>query len=135
MPTWLIPIVVLGGLLVLLGVFAVLARVQGGRYLRPLLALLMKVPLFRRLIAKASRKALERENPELASAIQKIERAGGLHDPQRAQAALSRLTAGERRAYLDAVGEQMEQGQVPEPANRAQRRQMQKLQKGTRRRG
>jgi len=46
--------------------------------------------------------------------------------PQRAQAALSRLSASERRAYLEAAGQE---GALPEPQNRQQRRAMEKLQK------
>jgi hypothetical protein len=44
----------------------------------------------------------------------------------KAQQALSRLSAAERQAYLDAAGEQ---GAVPEPMNRAQRRAQAKLKK------
>src|SRR6266542_3575918 len=110
--TYLIPVYVLGGLLVLFVVLNVLARVQGGRYVRP--------------IGKASKATLERQNPELASAIEKLERSGATRDPQKAQAALSRLSASERKAWLDAAGEQ---GAMPEPQNRAQRRAQAKLRK------
>jgi hypothetical protein len=87
---------------------------------------LMKVPFLKRWLQKASKANLERQNPELASAISKLERSGVQHDPQRAQAALSRLSAAERRAYLDAAGDE---GAIPEPMNRQQRRQAQKLKK------
>jgi hypothetical protein len=124
--TYLIPVFVLGGLLLLMATFAVLSRVRGGRYVRPVLKLLMKVPLFKRLLTKASRAALERQNPELASAIGKLERAGALKDPLKAQAALSRLTAAERRAWLDAAADEGAMQQMP--TNRAARRQQRKLQ-------
>jgi hypothetical protein len=124
--TYLIPVYVLGGLLVLLLVLNVLARVQGGRFVRPIGLALMKVPLLKRWLQNASKANLERKNPELASAIAKLERSGVQHDPQRAQAALSRLTASERRAYLDAAGDE---GAIPEPLNRQQRRQAAKLKK------
>jgi hypothetical protein len=124
--TYLIPVYVLGGLLVLLVVLNVLARIQGGRYVRPIAMALMKVPLLKRWLQKASKANLERKNPELASAIAKLERSGVQNDPQRAQAALSRLSASERRAYLEAAGEE---GAMPEPMNRQQRRQAQKLKK------
>ena len=97
-----------------------------GRDFRPIVNALAKVPLFKGWMQKASRVALEKQNPELASAIAKLERAGVARDPQRAQAALSRLTAGERRAYLEAAGAQ---GQLPTPSNRQERRRMEKLQK------
>ena len=60
-----------------------------------------------RWLQKASRAALEKQNPELASAVAKIERSSGaMNDPLAAQRAMSKLTAAERRAYLDAAGEQ-----------------------------
>ena len=124
--TYLIPVYVLGGLLFLLIVLNVLARVQGGRFVRPIGLALMKVPFLKKWLQKASRTNLERKNPELASAIAKLERSGVQHDPQRAQAALSRLSASERRAWLEAAGEE---GAIPEPMNRQQRRQAAKLKK------
>jgi hypothetical protein len=127
--TWFIPFIVMGVLLLLLGTVAVLGRVQGGRYLRPVITGLAKVPFIRKLLQRASRKAMEKSNPELASAMAKLERSGALRDPQRAQVALSRLTASERRAYLDAAGDV---GALPEGANRAQRRQMEKMRKAQR---
>ena len=124
--TLLIPIYILAGLLLLLIVLNLLARVDNGRYVRPLAMGLMKVPFLKRWLTKASKANLERKNPELASAIAKLERSGVQNDPQKAQAALSRLSASERRAYLDAAGEQ---GAMPAPMNRQQRRQAQKLKK------
>jgi hypothetical protein len=123
---YLIPFIVLGVLLVLLVTLNLLARVQGGRYVRPIGLTLMKVPLLKRWLQKASRANLARKNPELASAMAKLERSGVQSDPQRAQAALSRLSASERRAWLEAAGEE---GAMPEPMNRQQRRQAQKLKK------
>ena len=124
--TYLIPVYILLGLLVLLLVLNVLARVQGGRFVRPIGLAMMKVPLLKRWLQRASRSTLERKNPELASAITKLERSGVQNDPQRAQQALSRLTAAERKAWLEAAGEQ---GAIPEPLNRQQRRQQAKLKK------
>ena len=128
--TWFIPVFVLLGLLLLLALVALLGRVQGGRYLRPIVLALAKVPFIRKLMQKASRKAIERSNPELASAMAKLERSGALRDPMRAQAALNRLSATERKAYLDAAEDM---GTMPEAANRAQRRRMEKMRKGQRR--
>jgi hypothetical protein len=130
--TYFIPIFVLVGLILIMATFALLARVQGGRYIRPIVTGMAKVPLLKRLLQKASRAAIERSNPELASAMKKLERSGALRDPQRAQAALSRLTAAERQAYMEAAGEM---GAMPEAVNRQQRRRMEKMQqKGSRRR-
>jgi hypothetical protein len=123
---FLIPVFVLVGLLVLLLALNLLARVEGGRYVRPLAQGLMRVPFLNRQLRKASKATLERQNPELASAIEKLERSGATRDPQKAQAALSRLSAAERKAWLDAAGEQ---GAMPEPMNREQRRAQAKLRK------
>ena len=124
--TYLIPVFVLVGILVLLIVLNLLARVQGGRYVRPLATGLMKVPYLGKQLRKASQATLERKNPELASAVAKLERSGATRDPMRAQQALSRLSAAERKAWLDAAGEQ---GAMPEPMNRQQRRAAEKLKK------
>jgi hypothetical protein len=124
--TYLIPVFILVGLLIVLVGLNLLARVQGGRYVRPIGMALMKVPFLKNWLQKASRASLERKNPELASAMAKLERSGVQNDPQRAQAALSRLSASERRAWLEAAGEE---GAVPEPMNRQQRRQAAKLKK------
>ena len=118
---WLIwtPLIVLGTLLVLFGLMAVLGRVAGGRYLRPIVVGLSKVPFLKRLLERMSNAALERENPELASAIRKLQRFGTPTTPEAAQRALARLTPGERRAYMQAAGEQAD---VPQAPNRAARR-------------
>jgi hypothetical protein len=125
----LIPLWILLALLVTLGIFALLGRVAGGKYLRPVVTTLMKLPLLGRGMKKASEAALERQNPDLASAIKKLERYGATKDPTRAQAAMSNLTPAERRAYLDAAGEQVE----TLPQNRQMRRQMERARKRGRR--
>jgi hypothetical protein len=125
----LLPLWILLGLLVFLGILALLARISGGKYLRPVVQFMTKVPLLGRGMKKASQAALERQNPELASAIQKLERYGATKDPQRAQAAIGNLTAAERRAYLDAAGEQAD----TIPQNRQMRRQMERARKRGRR--
>lgn len=124
--TILIPVYILLGLLLLLVALNLLARVQGGRYVRPIGQAMMKVPFLKTYLQKASRASLEKQNPELASAMAKLERSGVQNDPQRAQAALSRLSAAERKAWLEAAGQQ---GAIPEPMNRQQRRQQAKLKK------
>lgn len=126
---YLTPLYVLAGLLLILGIFALLSRVAGGKYIRPIVQGLMKVPLLGRGMKKASEAALERQNPDLASAIKKLERSGATRDPQRAQAAISNLSASERRAYLDAAGEQIEEM----PQNRQMRRQLERARKRGRR--
>ncbi len=125
----LIPLIILGTLLVLLGVVFALGRFRGGRYLRPIVTLLARVGFLRRWFEKMSAAAIERSNPELASAMRKLKRVGPNPDPVKAQQALSQLSADERRAYLDAM---QEQGAMPEPANRQQRRLQERMQQGTR---
>ena len=125
---YLIPVFILVGLLVLFGLLAVLSRYRGGRYLRPIVVWASKVPILKGLIAKASEAAIERYNPELGSAMRKLKRAGADRDPNQAQRALSSLTADERKAWMEAAGQQ---GAVDQqPINRAQRRAMERMQKG-----
>jgi hypothetical protein len=124
---YLIPLFILAALLVVFGLLVLLGRFRKGKYLRPLITTLMKVPLLRRWFQKASTAALERQNPELASAMRKLQRLGPTVDPQKAQAALSQLSATERRAYMEAVEEQ---GALPEAANRQMRRMQQRMQGG-----
>jgi hypothetical protein len=130
--TLLIPVWILVGLLVLLGIFALLGRIQNGRYLRPVVSTIAKVPLFRKWLQKASNAALERSNPELASAMKKMQRTGAIKDPMRAQAAMSQLTREERRALLD-MQEQQGLGVAPEATNRQMRRRLERAQKNARR--
>ncbi|HWN20624.1 MAG TPA: hypothetical protein VNP93_01515 [Gaiellaceae bacterium] len=120
---WLIwtPLIVLGTLLLLFGLTLLLGRIAGGRYLRPIVVGLSKVPFLRRFFERMSNAALERQNPELASAMRKLQRFGTPTTPEAAQRALARLTPGERRAYLQAAGEQAD---APEPPNRAARRKL-----------
>jgi hypothetical protein len=106
----------------------VLSRFRGGKYLRPIVAFASKVPILKRLIEKASQAAIERYNPELSSAMKKLKRAGADRDPNQAQRAISTLTADERKAWMEAMGQQGTLDQ--QPANREQRRAMERMQKG-----
>jgi|SRR5829696_5618825 len=124
---FLLPLFILAGILLLFGVIVLLGRWRGGKYLKPIVMQLQRVPFMRRWMEKASRAALEKQNPELASAVAKIERTGALNDPLAAQRAMSKLTAAERRAYLDAAGEQ-----GPGPTNRAERRRLERAKRRSR---
>jgi hypothetical protein len=132
--TLLIPVWILLFLVLLLGVFALLGRIQNGRYLRPVITTLMKVPILKKWIEKGSQAAIERSNPELASAMKKMQRTGALRDPMKAQAAMSQLTRDERRALLD-MQQQQGVGVAPEATNRQMRRRLEKAQKNARRGG
>ena len=120
---WLLtPVWVLLFLTLLLGVFAILSRIKGGRYARPIVAGVMKTPLLGRGLKKLSESALERSNPLLASAMKKLERAGAMRDPQRMQKSLSLLSSAERRAWMEAAEQQQSTGSGV--SNRQIRRQL-----------
>jgi hypothetical protein len=119
---YLIPAIVLGGLLLLFATFAVLARVRGGRYLRPLVMWLAKLPLVGKGIKKASLAQLERENPDLARAVKKMEAFGVPKTPEQAQRALALLSPAELRAYRSYLSSAGDEAALPEPTNRAGRR-------------
>jgi hypothetical protein len=127
-PVLLIPLWILLGLVILLGILGILGRIQGGRYLKPLFGVMAKVPFLRRQMEKASKAAIERTNPELASAMRKLEpHQKQLHDPQQAQKVMSRLTREERAALLDM--QEQQGGLEPEVMNRQMRRRLEKQQK------
>jgi hypothetical protein len=122
--TWLfIPLIVLACLLLLVGIVIFLGRFRNGRYLRPVILALNKVPWLSKQLQKASQAAIERQNPELASAMRKIQRAGPNPDTKRLQQAYHSLSTEERRAYQEAIEQQ---GGMPEPANRQMRRAQQR---------
>jgi hypothetical protein len=125
---YLIPVFVLAAIVLVLGIFVLLSRVKGGKYLRPVIAFLSKVPILKRAFEKMSEAAIERYNPELGSAMKKLKRAGADRDPMQAQKALSTLTTEERKAWMEAAGAQ--QSQAEEPMNRQQRRALERMQKG-----
>jgi len=126
---YLIPVFILVFLLLLMGSLAILSRIGGGKYLRPVFTFLMKVPVLKGLLKKASEKAVERYNPELAGAMKKLQRAGADKDPMRAQQALSTLSSDERKAWMEAASQQTSTAEQ-QPVNRAQRRAMERMQKG-----
>jgi hypothetical protein len=114
-----IPFAVLGALLLVMLLFVLVGRIQNGRYLRPILQLLAKIPFMRRAFHRMSVAQLERSNPELASAVKKMHTLGEPTTPEQVQRALRVLTPAERKAYLEAAGQ--EAGGV-EATNRQQRR-------------
>jgi hypothetical protein len=105
----LLPLYILAALLLVLGTFALLGRIKGGKYLRPVVATISKVP------------------------IRKMERMGATTDPRKAQTAIGRLTPAERRAYMAAAQEQGYTDQMPQ--NRQMRRKLEKMQREGRRGG
>jgi hypothetical protein len=120
---YLLPFIFLGSLLLLTLLVFVLSRVAGGKALRPVVTLLSRIPFMRRWFQKMSIAAYERTNPELASALRKMQSFGEIRTTEQAQRALAVLTPPERRAYMQLSGEQ---GQIPEPTNRDQRRRVER---------
>jgi hypothetical protein len=118
-----LPFIVLGVALLVMLVLFLLARIKNGRYLRPVVTLLSKIPFMKRWFQKMSVAAYERSNPELAGAIKKMQTFGEIKTPEQAQRALAVMTPSERKAYMELVGEQ---GQMPEPVNRDQRRRVER---------
>src|SRR6478735_457314 len=127
---WLwVPLVIIGVLGVLFLLLLVLGRYKNGALLRPLIEKLSRIGFMRRFFTKVSTAAIERQNPELASALKKINTVAANPNPQAVQKAMSRLTPAERRAYMEAASEQ---GGVPDTANRQMRRQAERMQQQAR---
>jgi len=127
---WLwFPLIILGSVALVLGLLLLLARFRGGALLRPIIGRLSRIGFMRRFFTRVSTAAIERQNPELASAIRKMNVVAANPDPQAMQKAMSRLTPAERRAYMEAANEQ---GAIPESANRQMRRQAERMQQQTR---
>ena len=127
---WLwLPLIVLASLLIVFGLLVFLGRFRNGALLRPIVTQLSKIGFIRRMFQRMSTAAIERQNPELASALKKINPVAANPNPQAVQKAMSRLTPAERRAYMEAA---QEQGAVPESANRQMRRQAERMQQQAR---
>jgi biopolymer transport protein ExbB/TolQ len=107
------------------GIFVFLGRFRQGALLKPLIVSLSRIGFMNRLFTKASTAAIERQNPELAGALKKLNSVAANPNPQAVQKAMSRLTPAERRAYMEAAAEQ---GTTSESANRQMRRQAERMQ-------
>jgi hypothetical protein len=127
---YLTPVFVLGAVVVLFGLLVLLGRYKQGALLRPVIARLSRIRFMRRLFQKVSTAAIERQNPELASALRKMSPAASNPNPQAVQKAMSRLTAAERRAYMEAVQEQGDSG--IESIGRQERRRLERQTRGPR---
>jgi hypothetical protein len=127
---WLyIPLVIVGVILVFFLALLLLGRYKNGALLKPLITRLSRIGFMRRFFTRVSTAAMERQNPELAGALKKINTVASNPNPQAVQKAMSRLTPAERRAYMEAAGEQ---GAVPDSANRQMRRQAERMQQQAR---
>jgi biopolymer transport protein ExbB/TolQ len=126
---WLTPVVIVGTMLVLLGIFVFLGRFKQGVLLKPIIMRLSRIGFMNRLFTRASTAAIERQNPDLAGALKKLNSVAANPNPQAVQKAMSRLTPAERRAYMEAAAEQ---GTSSETANRQMRRQAERMQQQAR---
>jgi hypothetical protein len=126
---FILPLVIVGVILVLFLLVVLLGRYKNGALLRPVIARLSRIGFMRRFFTRVSTAAIERQNPELASALKKINPVASNPNPQAVQKAMSKLTPAERRAYMEAAGEQ---GAVPDSANRQMRRQAERMQQQAR---
>ena len=94
----LIPLILIAAILLLFGLVVFLGRFKNGKYLRPIVTLLAKVPWLRKQLLKMNQAVIERQNPELASAMRKIQRVGPDGRPEEAPAGLPlALTRGAAR--------------------------------------
>ena len=126
---WLfIPLIIIGVVLLVFLLLVLLGRYRNGALLRPLIASLSRIGFMRRFFTRVSTAAIERQNPELANAMKKLQNVG--NNPVAAQKAMSRLTPAERRAYMEMAQEQ--QDAAPELMNRQNRRRLQQQTRGGR---
>jgi hypothetical protein len=125
---FLVPIIILGSLVVLFGLVVVLGRFRNGIVLRAIVTRLSRIGFMRRFFTKLTTAAVERQNPELASAMRKLNTVASNPNPQAVQKAMSRLTPAERRAYLQATETQNEES----APNRQARRQVERMQQQAR---
>ncbi|HEY7397092.1 MAG TPA: hypothetical protein VH538_02220 [Gaiellaceae bacterium] len=129
---WLwIPLIVLAAILIVFGLLVFLGRFRHGALLRPIIVQLSKIGFVRRMFQRMSTAAIERQNPELASALKKINTVAANPNPQAMQKAMSRLTPAERRAYMDAAREQQGEGGL-DSIGRQERRRIERQSRGGR---
>ncbi len=127
---WLwVPLIIIGSALLVFLLLALLGRYKNGALLRPVITQLSKIGFMRRFFTRVSTAAIERQNPDLAGALKKLNTVSQNPNPQAIQKAMSRLTPAERRAYFEAAEEQ---GGVPDSANRQMRRQAERMQQQAR---
>jgi hypothetical protein len=113
----LAPLYVFGALVLLVLLLAIFLGLGHGRYAEILAMRIGRTRKGRTLAVRWYIKDLEKTNPVAARAVAKVERVSGGASVSPGEAALSVLTAAERRAYLELLNDRAEH-----PLNRAQRR-------------
>jgi hypothetical protein len=130
MAIWLlIPLIIIVSVLVVFGLLVFLGRFKNGKYLRPIILWLNKIPWLSKQFQKVSQAAIEKQNPDLASAMRKLQRVGPNPDQKKLTQAYHSLSQEERRAYQEAIEQQ---GGMPEAPNRQMRRAQQRQTQGNR---
>ena len=130
MAIWLLnPLIIIVSVLVFMGLLIFLGRFRNGRYLRPIILWLNKIPWLSKQFQRVSQAAIEKQNPELASAMRKLQRVGPNPDQKKLTQAYHSLSQDERRAYQEAIEAQ---GGMPEAPNRQMRRAQQRQTQGSR---
>jgi hypothetical protein len=124
----LIPLIVLALAVVLMALLVFLGKFRGGRYMQKLVLTLAKIGFMRRFFTWSQKRLMEKQNPELASVMRKLERLGPSPDPRQTQQVISRFTRAEKRAYDEYLAMARDQGALPEAPNRQARRQQQRMQ-------
>jgi hypothetical protein len=123
----LIPLIAIGLAIVLMGLLIFLGKFRGGRYMQKLVLTLAKIGFMRRFFTWSQKRLMEKQNPELASVMRKLERLGPSPDPRQTQQVISRFTRAEKRAYDEYLAMVRDQGALPEAPNRQARRQQQRM--------
>ena len=117
-----LPFIILGAVLLVMLVLFLLARIQNGRFLRPIVTQLSKIPFMRRWFQKMSVAAYERSNPELAGAIKKMQSFGEIKTPEQAQRALAVMTPARAQGVPGARRRAGRDARAREPRPAAARR-------------
>src|SRR5947208_2250239 len=117
---WLyLPLIIVGLVLILFLLLILLGRFRNGALLKPVIRTMSRIGFMQRFFTSVSTKAIERQNPELASAIKKLNPVASNPNPQAVQKAMSRLTPAERPADIAGGPDHpREPGRVGRPARR-----------------
>jgi hypothetical protein len=117
---WLyLPLIILGLALLLFGLLIFLGRFRNGALLRPVIARLSRIGFMRRFFTSISTKAIERQNPELASAIKKINPVASNPNPQAVQTCRAPRLHGSRSGARRRAGHREPQDAAPGRADAA----------------
>jgi hypothetical protein len=80
-------LIILGAVVVFFALLVFLGRFRNGALLKPVIERLSRIGFMRRFFTSVSTKAIERQNPELASALKKINTVATNPNPQAVQKA------------------------------------------------